>query len=718
MRSTTDPIFTTLTALSLVVVLCGATIAQIENEKSKPTNALANETSPYLLMHAHNPVNWYPWSEEALNKAKRENKPIFLSIGYSSCHWCHVMERESFLDKEIAEILNQHFVCIKVDREERPDVDSIYMESLLIINQLRQNGRGGGWPMSMFLTPESQPFYGGAYFPARDGDRGDTVGFLTILKSVRDNWKTREDRVRKDAELVTKITRKSLAGQKPTELTEVPRKWILFAEQYLFNRFDPDFGGFGFNPEKPTTPKFPQASNLFFLVDQIQRDPENSRAKTMLLKTCDQMMMGGIYDHLGGGFHRYSVDRFWKIPHFEKMLYDNGQLVSVYAACYQITQDPAYKDVIDETLAWVQREMTAPGGGFYSALDAESEGEEGKFYRWTNEEIQALLTDEEYQLIAPLYSLAEAPNFEGDFYALQTAQTLGTIAKQKGMEYANLKSKIRPVLSKLLAARNQRERPLLDSKILTSWNGMMIRGFADAGQILKNDKYIETAARAARFGLKNLVRSDGRMWRTHTAGKSKLNAYLDDYACFINGLLALHRVTGSKEWLDAAIRLQQKQDELFWDAQQGGYFFTAADHETLLVRSKNPADNAVPSGTTISAENLLYLASVVKPEDKVGKSEVGENKIGESGVGRNKVGESGVGKDKVGESGDGEDKVGKSGDSRGEVGKSGVGASDDGDGVNYADRAKKTVLSASALLNRNSATAPRLLNSAKQIRKK
>ena len=642
-------------ALSLLFFVAFSNLAigqdNPSDEKPKHTNALAKETSPYLLLHAHNPVDWYPWGETALGKAKKENKPIFLSIGYSSCHWCHVMERESFLDDEIAKILNEDFVCIKVDREERPDVDSIYMEALLTINQLRRSRAGGGWPMSMFLTPEAQPFFGGTYFPARDGDRGARVGFLTILTSVRDNWKDREERIRKDATMVTDLTRKSLAGQKPVELTEVPKKWIVFAEQYLFDRFDPDFGGFGFNPNQSNIPKFPQASNLFFLADQVRRDPENQRAKKMLLTTCDQMMIGGIYDHLGGGFHRYSVDRFWKIPHFEKMLYDNGQLVSVYTTCFELTQDPAYRDIIEETLAWVDREMRSPDGGFYSALDAESEGEEGKYYRWTREAVQQLLTDPEYQTIAPLYGLADEPNFEEKYYALQTSKTLGVIAEQQKKAYAELKSELRPVLTKLLKERDKRVRPLLDSKILTSWNGMMIRGYADAGRVLKNKEFIETASTAARFGLKKLVRDDGRMWRTHTAGQSKLNAYLDDYACFINGLLALHRATGAQEWLDAAIRLQEKQDELFWDADLGGYFFTAADHETLLVRAKNPADNAVPSGITVSAENLLYFAEVAKSETR----------------------------------------------------------------EKYLAKAKKTVFSASGLLNRNSATAPRLLNSAKRL---
>ncbi len=290
----------------------------------KRANLLADETSPYLLMHAHNPVNWRPWNEESLALAKREDKPIFLSIGYSSCHWCHVMERESFLDEEIAAILNENFICIKVDREERPDVDAIYMESLQVLNQLMQTGRGGGWPLSMFLTPDGKPFFGGTYFPARIGDRGATVGFLTILQKITEAWNEKRDRVIQDADVITRVTQRSLAGQALPENAEIQPSWPTLAQQRLEENFDPEYGGFRFDATNPRVPKFPEPSNLYFLVDQLQQDPDNAKAKQMLVTTCERMMMGGIYDHLGGGFHRYSVDRFWNIPHFEKMLYDNG----------------------------------------------------------------------------------------------------------------------------------------------------------------------------------------------------------------------------------------------------------------------------------------------------------------------------------------------------------------------------------------------------------
>ncbi len=582
---------------------------------AQTTNALAKETSPYLLMHAHNPVDWYPWGEAALQKAKAENKPIFLSIGYSSCHWCHVMERESFLDKEIAEFISENFVCIKVDREERPDVDAIYMESLHVINRLRRNGAGGGWPLSMFLTPEALPFFGGTYFPARDGDRGARIGFLSIAKSVDKNWRERNDRIQQDAKTVSDLTRRSLEARGPDKNAVVKNSWIRFAQQGLEDGFDPTYGGFRFDPNNPNIPKFPQPSNLFFLADLARRQPDNSSAKLMLVKTCERMMMGGIFDHLGGGFHRYSVDRFWHIPHFEKMLYDNGQLASVYTEAYELTGNEEFREVVESILSWVEREMSSEEGGFYSSLDAESEGEEGKFYRWDAKEIQELLGPEGFKLFAQVYGIDGPPNFEGKYYAPQLEKTLSQRAKDSNQTLKQLQAKLAPLRKKLFDARAKRPRPLLDSKILTSWNGMMIRGFADAGQAFKNDHYLQVAKRAADFGLNNLLRDDGTLWRTHTAGQSKLNAYLDDYACFIDGLLALHRADPDKKWLDAAIKLQAKQDELFWDEKNGGYFFTASNHEQLLVRTKNPVDNAVPAGNSVSANNLTYLAAVTgKPE--------------------------------------------------------------------------------------------------------
>ena len=574
-----------------------------DKSEKKYTNALAKETSPYLLMHAHNPVNWYPWNEEALKKAREEGKAIFLSVGYSSCHWCHVMEKESFVDPEIAKYLNENFVCIKVDREERPDVDQIYMESLNVYNQLTRNGRGGGWPLSMFLTPEGKPFVGGTYFPARTGDRKGGIGFLTLVKKVQESWVKDPAAVRKTADQLTDITRQQLEGQAPLEERTIKGSWTKRAMKQLERTFDPDWGGFGYVAANPNKPKFPEPSNLFLLLQKVRTLPEGeakTKTKVMLSKTLTKMAIGGMYDHLGGGFHRYSVDRYWAIPHFEKMLYDNGQLATVYAEAYALDPRPEYKRVVAGILEFVEREMTDANGGFFSALDADSEGEEGKFYRWEKEEVEKTLGEEAFASFAKTYRLDEAPNFESEYYAPQLENVLDDATDASLAESRK----------KLFDVRAKRPRPLLDSKVLTGWNGMMIRGFADAGRVFKNDHYTEVAAKAANFALTKLTNEkDGRLWRTHTDGESKLNAYLQDYACLVEGLVALHRATGDQKWIDAAVKLQAKQDELFWDEKNGGYFFTSKDHEALIIRAKRAADGAQPSGASVAANNLIYLAS-------------------------------------------------------------------------------------------------------------
>jgi uncharacterized protein YyaL (SSP411 family) len=580
---------------------------KVETGQPQHTNALAKETSPYLLMHAHNPVDWYAWNEESLAKAKAEQKPIFLSIGYSSCHWCHVMERESFMDDEIARFLNENFVCIKVDREERPDVDAIYMESLQVLNRLMRRPGGGGWPLSMFLTPDGRPFFGGTYFPARAGDRGARVGFLEIAKMVDKNWREQPERLGTDADLITKVTRESLAGRAPGEKQVLQKSWISMAMQALQDNFDPEYGGFGFQPDDPNIPKFPEPSNLLFLAEVLRNSPDHAEAKQLLEKTCERMMMGGIHDHLGGGFHRYSVDRYWTIPHFEKMLYDNGQLATVYAETYKLTGREEFKNVVEGIGEWVKREMTSDEGGFYSALDSESEGEEGKFYRWDLAEVKATLTDQEYKQFAAVYGLDQAPNFDGKYYVPQLSRPLSAYAKANSQSLAELEAQLGPIRKKLFDQRARRERPLLDDKMLTSWNGMMIRGLADAGRLLGNPDFTRSAVQAGDFAIKNLVREDGRLWRTRTRGESKLNAYLDDYACLIDGFIALHKTTGDQKWLDQALKIQKKQDELFWDEVQGGYFFTSKDHEQLLARGKKPVDGATPSGNSVTAQNLLYF---------------------------------------------------------------------------------------------------------------
>jgi len=583
----------------------------------KHRNRLAKETSPYLLLHAHNPVDWYPWGEEALTRAKKENKLIFLSIGYSSCHWCHVMERESFLDEEIAALLNKHFVCVKVDREERPDVDAVYMASLHVFNRLTGNGRGGGWPLSMFLTPEAEPFFGGTYFPARDGDRGARMGFLTLVQRVADIWEKNAEKLREDGKTLTRYVKAELeqprAALKPVAIAP---ELLAEVQSALTAQYDERHGGFGFAEEAPDRPKFPEPSKLLFLLENARRARSlklaGTPAERQLIHTLDQMARGGIRDHLGGGFHRYSVDRFWRIPHFEKMLYDNAQLLSVYAEAYALTGRADFRRVAEEIIAFSRREMADPAGGFYAALDAESEGEEGRFYRWEAADIEKRLEPAQWQLFRDVYGLNAPPNFEETFHVPQLAESLARVAESRGETFEQLDDRLRPIREKLLAERNRRARPLTDTKILTSWNGLMIRGLADAGRLLKAPEYTELAARTADFTLRNLRLPDGRLARTATQGQARLAAYLDDYAFLIDGLLALHRATGDNRWLDESDKLQTEQNRLFADTKHGGFFFTANDHESLLARAKEITDGAEPSGNSVAACNLVYLAAARK----------------------------------------------------------------------------------------------------------
>jgi uncharacterized protein YyaL (SSP411 family) len=585
----------------------------------RPRNRLADETSPYLLLHAHNPVDWYPWGDEALAKAKRENKVIFLSVGYSSCHWCHVMERESFMDKEIAEYLNEHFVCIKVDREERPDVDSIYMTAVQIVAQR------GGWPMSVFLTPDAKPFFGGTYFPARDNDRPGMTGFLTLLQRVQEIWVEQPDQLRQDADRLTEMLKRQLDGRRPGALEPPDAVWLDRLQEALADQYDETYGGFGFVEADPRRPKFPEPSNLVFLLDRARRLPADSPQRKQALElvegTLQRMAMGGIRDHLGGGFHRYSVDRFWKIPHFEKMLYDNGQLASVYSEAYRLTGREEFRLVVEQLLDFVLREMTGPDGGFYSALDAESEDEEGKFYRWEKAELQQVLDAETFAQFAEIYGLDEPPNFEESFYALQLGQTLTKLAEDRGVTVEQLDEQLAPSRRKLLEARTRRPRPLTDDKILTGWNGLMIRGFADAGRILKQPRYVEAAERAARFVLRELRDDQGRLLRTYGQGRAKLNAYLNDYAFLVDGLIGLYEATQEAQWLEEAERLTDRQIELFWDDANNGFFFTSGDHESLLARIRDPVDGAQPSGNSVSAQNLLFLSQARNRPEYLDKAE-------------------------------------------------------------------------------------------------
>lgn len=592
---------------------------------ARPANRLAKETSPYLLGHAHNPVDWYPWGDEALAKAKKEGKLILLSIGYSSCHWCHVMERESFEDEEIAATLNKHYVCIKIDREERPDIDHQFMTALRIFQQLSGGRGGGGWPLTMILTPEAKPFFGGTYFPARDGDRGQATGLLTLARRVQELWEAKADKIRQDAATVADFTRRELEGAPLAPAAKLDAALVASVQAALAEDFDPKFGGFGFSASNPQRPKFPEPSNLVFLLNRVQR-AKDAQAREMLIFTLERMAAGGIYDQVGGGFHRYSVDRMWRIPHFEKMLYDNAQLASIYAEAGVLFDREDFKRVARETIDFLLRELRdANEGGFYAALDAETEGEEGKFYRWTREELQMALSKEEYALAAQIYGFREPPNFEEEWYVPELAHSLVDVAQERKETEPQLVAQLRPIRDKLLAVRNRRPRPLTDSKVLTAENGLAIRGLADAGRLLGEEKYLVFAEEAANFVLKHLREEQGdrrgRLLRTYAGGTAKLPAYLNDYAFLVDGLVALHRASMDERWLTAAEQLQEQQLALFSDDKRGGFFFTASDHEVLLARMKDPVDGAMPAGSSVAVSNLLTLATLTNKPEYVQRAE-------------------------------------------------------------------------------------------------
>ncbi|MGB7343944.1 MAG: thioredoxin domain-containing protein [Pirellulaceae bacterium] len=603
-----------LAVIWLPVITTSEAVAQqkVDGAKSEPdsepkhTNRLAKESSPYLLQHAHNPVDWFPWGEEAFAKAKRENKMVFLSVGYAACHWCHVMERESFEDAEIAALMNQKFVCVKVDREERPDVDQIYMTAVQMISG------HGGWPMSVFLLPDGKPFWGGTYFPARTGDRGTSTGFDSIITQIDQAWQQQQDVVTKQAQHVTDAI---AANQKPDAepAGELSTAIVERVAKALSDQFDPQYGGFGYSASNDNQPKFPEPSNLIFLLDRMSRSSvdasQQEQAKMMLRKSLNGMVSGAMLDHLGGGFHRYSVDRRWLIPHFEKMLYDNGQLASVYAAAGSELDSDEYRDVAAGICDFVLRELLADGGAFYSALDADSEGEEGKFYRWTSEEIAKAKSEfAGVGEFAEAFHLGGKPNFEGEFFAPAPNESLTSLAAKRKQSYREMQQQFAAARQSLFVIRSSRIRPMTDVKILTAWNGLMIAGLADCGRLLNEPRYTKAAASAADFLLSELADDTRRLKRSYASGEAKLNAYVDDYAFLVSGLISLHRATGDAKWLAEARKITDRQIELFWDQESGGFYFTSSDHPALIVRTKDPVDGAIPSAGSVSAENLRYLA--------------------------------------------------------------------------------------------------------------
>jgi uncharacterized protein YyaL (SSP411 family) len=559
-------------------------------------NRLADAASPYLLQHAGNPVDWRPWDAEALELARREDRPIFLSIGYAACHWCHVMAHESFEDPTIARLLNEHFVPIKVDREERPDLDQLYMEAVMALSG------HGGWPMSVFLTPRLEPFFGGTYWPPRP--RGEMPGFGQVLAAVADAWqKNRQELIRHAGELTRAILGENEGEHPFGPLDDRP----LQAAEAAFRRsFDPDHGGFGAGP------KFPQPIALRLLLRRWRRTGREDLL-AMVTTTLDRMAAGGIYDHLGGGFHRYTVDARWLVPHFEKMLYDNALLAGCYLEAWQATGRDDYARVVRETLDYVLRDMTDAEGGFYGTEDADSEGEEGKFYLWTPEELASLLGPETAKAVAYVFDVTAAGNFEGR-NILNRPKTLGQCAKILGGDAEELAAQLGRARATLLAARSRRVRPGRDEKILVSWNGLMIESLARAGAALGEPRYLDAAAAAADFLLR-LRSTDGRLLHGSFRGQARQTAFLDDYAALAGALVTLYETRFEERWIDAAVGLAEEILARFADRRRGGFFFTADDQEPLIARRKDLLDSSTPSASGLATLALLRLGRLCGRED-------------------------------------------------------------------------------------------------------
>ena len=595
--------------------------AEPAEQKGKP-NRLAKESSPYLLQHASNPVDWFPWGAEAFEKAKKEKKLVFLSIGYSSCHWCHVMERESFSNADIAKVMNEHFVCIKVDREERPDIDDIYMTAVNVA------GESGGWPLNVFLTSDGKPIFGGTYFPPEDRklEDGTAPGFKSILKKVIDLHAKEHDGLMKQADKIADLTVEALERNSRVGLL-VPLDRELVKDAVGAFDIDPEFGGIGNKDAGFRHAKFPRATAWVFLLQQGRKAGNEPYAKAAAL-TLRKMAEGGIYDQLGGGFHRYSTERTWTVPHFEKMLYDNAQLVELYAEAYKLQPDPLYKRVIAESLTFVKREMTGPEGAFYSALDADSNGKEGEFYVWTADELKQVLGNEaDTAFVRGMYGVT-TPNFEEKFHILRLPKPTAELAKEQKLTEEQLLSRLEPLKAKLLAARAKRVRPFLDTKVISGWNGLMIAAYARAAEVLKDKEYGNAAAKAADFLLTKMRDKDGRLLRIYAAAPggtpvARVGAFLEDYAYLIHGLLNLHEATGEKRWLDEAKALTEVLMKNYADTARGGFYYTPHDHEKLFARAKDTYDGAQPSGNGVMARNLLQLAKKTgeaKYKDFGGKS--------------------------------------------------------------------------------------------------
>ncbi len=561
-------------------------------------NHLIGETSPYLLQHAENPVDWYPWGKEALEIAQTQDKPILLSIGYSACHWCHVMAHESFEDPIVAAMMNEHFVNIKVDREERPDLDQIYQNAHYMLNH-----RSGGWPLTMFLTPEHKPFFGGTYFPKEA--RYGMPGFLDLLPKVAEVYRTRREDIERQNAVLLKLFTQSLPAS-DTSASSLSRQPIDQAWKQLRHSFDETYGGFG------DAPKFLHPAELQFCLRRYIFDKQNE-ALHVVVHTLEKMAEGGLYDQLGGGFYRYSTDRYWRIPHFEKMLYDNALLLHLYTEAWLLTGHPLFKRVVEETAAWVMREMQAnseKNEGYYSSIDADSEHEEGKFYVWDQQTIAAILSHDEYAVAAPYYGIDRAPNFEDKYWHLEVVQSIEAIAAHNNISEETTRQCIDTACKKLLSEREHRIRPECDKKILTSWNALMIKGMARAGQVFGHREWVHSAMQAADF-IRDRLWQNNRLLATFKDDKAHLNAYLDDYAFLLDSLLTLIQVEFRQADLDFANTLADTLLTQFEDKVSGGFFFTSHDHETLMHRPKTGHDNAIPAGNGIAAITLQRLGHLL-----------------------------------------------------------------------------------------------------------
>jgi uncharacterized protein YyaL (SSP411 family) len=567
--------------------------------ESRHTNALIHETSPYLLQHARNPVDWYPWGPEALRRAREEDKPILLSIGYSACHWCHVMERESFEDEETARVMNACFVNIKVDREERPDLDAIYMTAVQLMT-----GRGG-WPMTVFLTPDQKPFFCGTYFPKED--RHGLPGFRRVLAGVASAYEEKRHKILRDADAVTEALAASLQGSggEGGGAPALDAALLGRAAGAIAAGHDPVDGGFG------GAPKFPPSMNLRFLMRAAVRERDR-RYMDIVAHTLRRMASGGIYDQLGGGFHRYSVDARWLVPHFEKMLYDNALIARACLEAHLLTGDPFFRRICEETLDYVVREMTAPEGGFYSSQDADSEGEEGAYFTWTEGEIRSLLGEEHARLFGLYYGVTPGGNFEGK-NILHVPRSAAEAARAAGVPEARLEEAVGAGRLLLVAAREERVKPGRDEKVLTAWNGLMLGTFAEASSALGRGDYGRVAVQNARFLLSALC-GPGGVRRSYKDGRARFDGCLEDYACLVDGLVSLYEADFDPSWIREAERLAGEMADRFWDGDGGGFFFTAKDHEALIHRPKEFWDNATPSGNSVAALALLRLGALTGEE--------------------------------------------------------------------------------------------------------